>query len=457
MSNKPSPIVLIVDDQADVRTALRLLLKSATRSAVCASSPQEALAILQDREIAVVLVDMNYRSDTTSGAEGLALIDSISVLHPAAAAIAMTAWSSVELAVEAMRRGAVDFIVKPWSNARVLNVVSAQLRLAEKEKAIEGLSAAQALSLPAEQDLIAGSSSMRRTLGDLAKIANSDASILLLGESGVGKSHIAKCIHGWSKRSERAFVTADVGGLSSSLFESEMFGHVRGAFTDAKQDRTGRFEMASGGTLFLDEIGNLPAEQQPKLLRALETGQFERVGASRTSYADVRTIAATNVDLSLEVASGRFRQDLLYRLNTFVATVPPLRERQDDIVPLARFYLARAGKRYKRDAMRLGSSAEHALLSYSWPGNVRELSHVMERSVLLAEASAISADDLRLSRGAVPATAAEGTDGTLEQVEIHMLRSAILASNGHLQRAADQLGISRQSLYRRIEKYNIAI
>ncbi len=416
--------------------------------------------MLEAREIAVVLVDMNYRSDTTSGAEGLALIESIGALHPRTATIAMTAWSSVELAVEAMRRGAVDFIEKPWSNARVLSVVSAHLRLAEQDRAIEGLSAAQALSHPAMEDLIASSASMRSSLSDLAKIAASDASILLLGESGVGKSHIAKCIHSWSKRSSRAFVTADVGGLSSSLFESEMFGHVRGAFTDAKQDRIGRFEMASEGTLFLDEIGNLPADQQPKLLRALETGQFERVGASRTSYADVRTIAATNVDLSSEVASGRFRQDLFYRLNTFVATIPPLRARLDDIVPLARFYLGRAGKRHGRDDLRLASSAEQVLLCYAWPGNVRELSHVMERAVLLADTSVISSEDLRLGGHGLPATAANATeavDGTLEEVEIRMLRAAIRASEGNLQRAADQLGITRQSLYRRIEKYNIAI
>lgn len=452
-----NPPILVVDDQADVRAALRLLLKSAGHSVVCADSPEEALSALDSCDVAAALVDMNYRSDTTSGSEGLALIERMASIHPDVPVIAVTAWSSVDLAVEAMQRGAVDFIEKPWNNTRVLNVINSQIELAEKGRAIETLSAAQSLSFPPAEHLIATSTSMRSMLADLAKIAKSDASILLLGESGSGKSHVAKCIHSWSNRNNHAFVTVDLGSLSGSLFESEMFGHVRGAFTDAKQHRTGRFELASGGTLFLDEIGNLPPDQQPKLLRALETGEFERVGASRSSHADVRTISATNIDIVSEVEKGRFRQDLLYRLNMFVATMPPLRERREDIIPLARYYLSLAESRHHRNTMRLTSSAEQAVLQYSWPGNVRELSHVLERATLLADTRAINASDLRLSAPEPRSISRISGDCTLEQVEVQMLRNAIQASRGSLQRAADQLGITRQSLYRRLEKHGIEI
>lgn len=319
--------ILVVDDQADVREAMRLLLKSAGYGMVGAESPELALACLRGDTFAAVLVDMNYHRDTTSGEEGLALIAQIAAQWPGVPVIAMTAWASVGLAVNAMQHGAVDFVEKPWQNARVLSVLESRIALDRSRRSERRLSEAQALRLQdAAGGFIAVSAVMRGLLEDLSRIAESDAGVLLLGENGTGKSLVADLLHQWSARRAQPLVKVNIGGLAASVFESEMFGHVRGAFTDARQDRSGRFELADGGTLFLDEIGNLPLEQQAKLLRAIEDGEFERVGASRTQRVDVRIVAATNADLDAEVAAGRFRQDLLYRLNTFQVRVPPLRE-----------------------------------------------------------------------------------------------------------------------------------
>ncbi|MCD7097475.1 sigma-54 dependent transcriptional regulator [Stenotrophomonas sp. MMGLT7] len=447
--------ILVVDDQADVREALRLLLKSAGYGMVGAESPEVALGCLRGDTFAAVIVDMNYRADTTSGGEGLALIEAIAAQWPGLPVVAMTAWASVGLAVEAMRRGAADFIEKPWQNERVLAVLQARIELDRRGRDLAHLAAAQALALEqGEGGFIAVSAPMRALVEDLARIADSDAGLLLLGENGTGKSLIARHVHRWSARRDKPFVKVDVGGLPPSLFEAELFGHVRGAFTDARQDRAGRFEVADGGTLFLDEIGNLPLEQQPKLLRTLESGEFERVGASRTQRVDVRVVAATNADLAAEVAAGRFRQDLLYRLNTFVARVPPLRERDEDILPLAHHYLAQAGQRYRRPALTLAADAEAALRAYAWPGNVRELAHVMERAALLTRAERVGAGDLRLHDG-MPRPAPAFDRLTLDEAEALLLRQALARNRGHLQRTADQLGLTRQSLYRRLEKHGI--
>ncbi|MBB4730447.1 sigma-54-dependent transcriptional regulator [Xanthomonas arboricola] len=453
-ASDPLPRILVVDDQAGVREALRLLLKSADYGMVGAESPEVALGCLRGDAFAAAIVDMNFRADTTSGGEGLALIEAIAAQWPQLPVIAMTAWASVDLAVQAMRRGAVDFIEKPWQNARVLSVLQARIELDRRGRALSQLSAAQALALEAgEGGFIVVSAPMRALLEDLARIADSDAGILLLGENGTGKSLIAQYVHRWSSRRDKPFVKVDVGGLPPSLFEAELFGHVRGAFTDARQDRAGRFEVADGGTLFLDEIGNLPLEQQPKLLRTLESGEFERVGASRTQHVGVRVIAATNADLPAEVTAGRFRRDLLYRLNTFTARVPPLRERGEDILPLARHYLAEAGQRYRRGELVLSSEAEAALRAYVWPGNVRELAHVMERAALLARSSQVEIADLRLDQ--MTGSAPTFDQLTLEQAESLLLQQALTRHRGHLQKVAEQLGITRQSLYRRLEKHGI--
>ncbi|MCW0404772.1 sigma-54-dependent transcriptional regulator [Xanthomonas sacchari] len=451
----PLPRILVVDDQADVREALRMLLKSAGYGMVGAESPELALACLRGDAFAAVLVDMNYARDTTSGAEGLALIAQIAAQWPGLPVIAMTAWASIELAVAAMREGAVDFIEKPWQNARVLAVLESRIALDRSRRAAQRLGEAQALLLQdGAAGFVAESAQMQRLVEDLLRIAGSGANVLLLGENGTGKSLLAQLLHQWSPRRTQAFVKVNIGGLAPTLFEAELFGHVRGAYTDARQDRTGRFELADGGTLFLDEIGNLPLQQQPKLLRAIEDGEFERLGSSRTQRVDVRIVSATNADLEAEVAAGRFRQDLLYRLNTFQVRVPPLRERGADILPLARHYLVAACTRYRRPLPTLARDAERALLGYAWPGNVRELAHAMERAALLADGSTLGSDDLRLqpATNAVPALS---TQLTLEEAEALLLKQALAQHQGNLQRTADQLGITRQSLYRRLGKHGL--
>ena len=450
-----APRILVVDDQADVREALRMLLKSAGYGMVGAESPELALACLRGDEFAAVLVDMNYARDTTSGAEGLALIAQIAAQWPGLPVIAMTAWASIELAVAAMRDGAVDFIEKPWQNARVLAVLDSRIALDRSRRNAQRLGEAQALLLQdGAAGFVAESAPMQRLVEDLLRIAGSGANVLLLGENGTGKSLLAQLLHQWSPRRAQAFVKVNIGGLAPTLFEAELFGHVRGAYTDARQDRAGRFELADGGTLFLDEIGNLPLQQQPKLLRAIEDGEFERLGSSRTQRVDVRIVAATNADLDAEVAAGNFRQDLLYRLNTFQLRVPPLRERGADILPLARHYLAAACTRYRRPLPALARDAERALLGYAWPGNVRELAHAMERAALLADGTTLGSDDLRLQPAAAAAPALS-SQLTLEEAEALLLRQALAQQQGNLQRAADQLGITRQSLYRRLGKHGL--
>lgn len=445
------PHILLVDDQEAVRDALRLLLKHSGYRTSEAATPAEALAMAQREEYAAALVDMNYGQDTTSGEEGLALIRELAARKPELPVVAMTAWASIDLAVAAMREGAVDFIEKPWQNARLLGVLASRIALRRHERDMRHLSDAQALLLDDGDAFIAESPAMRQLMDDVARIATSDAAVLLLGENGTGKSVLAKRIHRLSPRRARSFVKVDIGGLAPTLFEAELFGHVKGAYTDARQDRAGRFETADGGTLFLDEIGNLPLEQQPKLLRVLEDGEFERLGASRTQRVDVRVVAATNADLDAEVDAGRFREDLLYRLSVFPLRLPALRDRREDIVPLARQYLEAASRRYRRDAPHLDASVERALLEYTWPGNVRELAHAMERAALLGGAR-VSPGDLRLRK----ATRSRSLDEmTLDDAEAAMLRGALDRHDGNLMRAAEQLGITRQRLYRRLEKHGL--
>jgi DNA-binding NtrC family response regulator len=445
------PHVLVVDDQEAVRDAVRLLLKHSGYRCSEAATPSDALTMLAGDDFAAVLVDMNFRQDTTSGEEGLALIRELTARKPELPVIAMTGWASIELAVEAMREGAVDFIEKPWQNARLLSVLASRIELRRQERDVRHLSDAQALLLDEGDSFIAESPAMRRLMDDVARIAMSDAAVLLLGENGTGKSVLAKRLHRLSGRRARPFVKVDIGGLAPTLFEAELFGHVKGAFTDARQDRAGRFETADGGTLFLDEIGNLPLEQQPKLLRVLEDGEFERLGASRTQRLDVRVVAATNADLDAEVDAGRFREDLLYRLSVFPMRLPPLRERREDIIPLARYYLAEASRRYRRDPPVLGSAVEGALLDHAWPGNVRELSHAMERAALLG-GDHVSAADLRLRKSSKPRGVEEMT---LDDAEAMMLRVALERHDGNLMRAAEHLGITRQGMYRRLEKHGL--
>lgn len=447
--------ILVADDQADVREALRLLLKAEGMACVAVDSPAPALETACRREVDVALIDLNYTRDTTSGEEGLELLEQLRQHAPEVPVVVMTAWGNVALAVEAMRRGAADFIEKPWENARLVRILGAQIALGRGRRRQRRLEAENAL-LRGEGagEVIAEAPAMRRVLDMVARVAPSDANVLVLGENGTGKGVIAERIHALSRRAEASLVKVNMGAINESVFESEMFGHVRGAYTDAKGERIGRFELADGGTLFLDEVGNVPVSQQPKLLRVLEDGEFERLGSSRTQHADVRLVSATNADLDDEVAAGRFRKDLLYRLNTLEIRLPPLRERREDILPLARHFLVRSGARHGRHGLNLAASAERALLAWRWPGNVRELQHLMERAALLAEHDQVSAASLAF--GAPSSGGAQDLpDMTLDEAEAMLVRRALERHPDNLQEAADRLGITRQTLYRRMEKHGL--
>ncbi len=461
----PAPI-LIADDQRDVLEALRLLLKAEGFSTLCVGSPAEAIEAVKTKSPSLVLMDLNYTRDTTSGQEGLDLLAQIRTVDADLPVVAMTAWGSIELVVKAMQAGAGDFIEKPWDNRRLLSVLRNQLALADTRRQNARLQRENEILKGGDEEFIAAAPTMRVLMDQLDRVAPTDANVLVLGENGTGKGVIARWLHAKSRRADRPLVKVNMGGISETVFESEMFGHVRGAFTDAKVDRLGRFELADGGTLFLDEIGNIPLSQQPKLLRVLEDGELERLGSSRTMTIDVRLISATNADVETEVAAGRFRKDLLYRLNTVVLHLPPLRERLDDIVPMARMFLGRSAARYGRGGLSLTPSAERALVTYAWPGNVRELAHLMERAVLMTRGDGIDASDLGLSNESpmpgepTRAATASGVDLleglTLDAAEERLVRQALDRSRGNIQRAADLLGLSRPALYRRLEKFGIA-
>jgi DNA-binding NtrC family response regulator len=447
--------ILIADDQSDVLEALRLLLKHAGHEVVTATSPAGALEAALAEEFDVALIDLNYARDTTSGREGLDLLRQLALAEAALPVIVMTAWSSVEGAVEAMQRGARDYVQKPWNNQRLLATVRTQLELGRALKDSRRLesetSRLRAQGLP---ELVAESASMSPVLRLMERVAPSDAHVLITGEHGTGKEVVARWLHAASPRAARPFVAVNAGGVSDGVFESELFGHVKGAFTDAKSDRAGCFELAEGGTLFLDEIGNMPLHQQAKLLRVLQAGEYRAVGSSRTRRADVRFLAATNVDVKKHVAEGRFREDLLYRVNTVEIHVPPLRERRDDIAPLARHFAARLSARQGRAPKPFSLRATRALLEHVWPGNVRELEHVVERALLLAQGESVEPEDLALVPGQSEG-AARFEQMTIEQVERHLIQRALSRSGGQVSDAAKALGLSRSALYRRLQHFGL--
>jgi DNA-binding NtrC family response regulator len=444
--------ILIADDQRDVLEALRLLLKGEGLESETAASPAGVLAALEKRDFDAVLIDLNYTRDTTSGQEGLDLLARVRELDANLPVIVMTAWGTVDLAVEAMRRGARDFVQKPWENARLLATLRTQIALGRALRRGQRLEAEnRMLRQETDPSIIAESPAMEPVLAMIARVGPSDANVLIIGENGTGKGVVARALHAASGRASRPLVTLNAGGISEGVFESELFGHVKGAFTDARADRVGRFELADGGTLFLDEISNVPASQQGKLLRVLETGEFERLGSSRTRKVDVRILSATNADLRGEVAAGRFRQDLLFRLNTIEIRVPPLRERREDIVLLAQTFLGSHARRYRKSVSGFEPAAIKALLDHPWPGNVRELDHAVERAVLMAAGDRVRPGDLGLAQGS-DGGAPPLEEMSLEEVEGVLVRKALARYGGNVSQAARALGLSRSALYRRMEK-----
>lgn len=457
------PRILIADDQADVLAALSLLLKGERFQIESSSSPDGVLRALEAQDFDVVLIDLNYARDTTSGSEGLDLLTRIRAADPTLPVVVMTAWGSVDLAVEAMRRGARDFIQKPWDNARLLAVLRTQVELGEalrRGRKLEAenlaLRSSVAESTGDLPQIVAESPAMKSVLNLVERIGPADANVLITGENGTGKEVITRLLHSMSSRRTKPLVSLNAGALAEGLFESELFGHVRGAFTDAKSDRVGRFELADGGTLFLDEIGNVPLNLQAKLLRVLETGEFERVGSSKTQRVNVRLLSATNADLQADVAQGKFRQDLLFRLNTVEIRLPPLRDRLEDLPYLAEHFLRLHRERYRRSLVGFSREALDALRRHLWPGNVRELDHVIERAVLMSTGSVVSAFDLALESTPDARLSARLEEMSLEDAERLLIKKALARFEGNANRAAEALGLSRSALYRRLQKYGLS-
>jgi DNA-binding NtrC family response regulator len=447
------PRLLVADDQTDVLEAVRMLARGHGFDVITATSPAAVLATCESQDIDVCLLDLNYARDTTSGIEGMELLARLRELAPELPVVVMTAWGSIDGAVEAMKRGARDYLQKPWDNARLMATLSTQLELSRALRSARRLDAEAArtrrLELP---DLIAESRAMQQVVDLIRKVAPSSSSVLITGEHGTGKEVVARALHAASPRADRAFVAINAGGLAEGVLDSELFGHVKGAFTDARSDRAGCFELADGGTLFLDEIANMPPQHQAKLLRVLQTGEYHPVGSSRARRSDVRVVAATNADIARDAGAGKFREDLLYRINTVEIRLPPLRDRRDDIPPLVAWFLARAARR-DGVARRLSPAAMEALLGHTWPGNVRELEHVVERATLLASANEIGADELLLRPRADGVSRLE--DMTIDQVERYLIERALALHGGNVSDAAKVLGLSRSALYRRLTSLGI--
>src|SRR5438445_7986326 len=403
--------ILIADDQRDVLEALRILLKGEGHQTDSVTSLAGIFNALEKKDYALLMMDLNYTRDTTSGQEGLEIIPKIQAIDSTLPIVVMTAWATIDLAVEAMKRGARDFVPKPWDNERLLAIVRTQIELAGALRRGRQLEAENQLLRGSAPNLIAESPAMRPVIEMISQVAPSDANVLITGENGTGKGLVAQALHALSPRASRTMITVNMGGLSETLFESELFGHVKGAFTDAKSDRAGRFELADESTLFMDEIANIPLTQQAKLLRVIETGDFERVGSSKTLHANVRIISATNSNLQDKVAAGRFRQDLLFRLNTIQIALPALRDRREDIMLLANSFLLQHAQRYRKQISGFDELAREQLLQHRFPGNVRELDHIVERAVLMAQGSHLKAADLGL-------TTAGGGSKTLEAISV---------------------------------------
>jgi DNA-binding NtrC family response regulator len=446
--------ILAADDQEHILDALEFLLHPQGYRVDKARSPVLVREALKSTSYDAILIDLNYTRDTTSGQEGLDLLSEIVAVDATVPVIVMTAWANVELAVEAMRRGARDFVQKPWENERLVSILRTQVELHRALQRAARLEAENRL-LRAEgrPEFLATAPAMQVVLETISRVGPSDANVLITGEHGTGKEVVARTLHALSARASRSLVAVNTGAIPDGVFESELFGHVKGAFTDARTDRIGRFELADGGTIFLDEIGNVPLRQQAKLLRVLESGEVERVGSSRSRRVNVRVLSATNTDLPAACQAGQFREDLLFRLNTVEVRVPALRERREDIALLGAHFLARYAARYRRPVQRFDPAALQAMMQYSWPGNVRELEHTIERAVLMSRTPEIQPADLSLSSPRAQTQNLE--DLSLEAVEAVLVRKALQRFQGNVSQAAEALGLSRGALYRRMEKYGL--
>jgi len=446
--------VLVADDQPHILEAVELLLEPQGIHVDCTRSPQLLLEALGQSDYDVLLIDLNYTRDTTSGKEGLDLLARLQEVDPRMPVIVMTAWGNIDLAVESIKRGARDFIQKPWENERLISLIRVHAELHKALRRARQLELENRL-LRAEgmPDFVAAAPSMQPVLELISQVGPSDANVLITGEHGTGKEIVSKLLHAASPRARMALVAVNAGGLPEGTFESEIFGHVKGAFTDARSDRVGRFELANGGTLFLDEIANVPLRQQAKLLRVLETGELERVGSSQTRRVDVRVLSATNANLPEEAKAGNFREDLLFRINTVEIHIPALRDRREDIPLLAMHFLNRNRSRYRKQVTGFSPAALQQMIQYPWPGNVRELEHTVERAVLLCRGEEIEPANLAIA--SAKSSAPNFENMSIDEVEALLIRKVLRRCDGNISQAAEALGLSRAALYRRIEKYGL--
>jgi DNA-binding NtrC family response regulator len=451
--------VLVVDDNEDVLLAAKLLLKQAPYTVHTEKNPESLPAILKNESVDVILLDMNYTRDVTSGTEGFHWLGKILEIDPLSVVILITAYGDIETAIRAIKSGAVDFVLKPWQNEKLLATLSSAMQLRRSRAKVRQLEVSQrhlseAMDLPFHE-MVGSSPAIQRVFHTIEKVAGTDANILILGENGTGKELVARAIHRRSPRADEVFITVDMGAVPETLFESELFGHVRGSFTDARADRAGKFEAAASGTLFLDEIGNLSVAMQAKLLRVLETRQVARVGSNQAVPFDIRLICATNKSIQEGIRTNTFRQDFLYRINTVEIHLPPLRERREDIPLLADYFIERISRKYGKPLQRVEAQALRKLEQYAWPGNIRELQHTVERAVILHEAASYRPQDFILAAQDTGSDRIVLDDLDLEEAEKILLRKALTLHQGNVSKAAEALGLTRTSLYRRMEKYGL--